>query len=141
MLKDRRRPADSLPLEVDSHLDEVGDLNEGNTFGDPVVLPYEFSLSSRAETTQSVSRSWKRASVEEMLIDLVKSQPDYQVEVFDGVVHVFPPSLKSSGKNFLNLTVESLELHDQVVEIASHLLRETPSKSFVSPVGGNLQGA
>jgi len=40
-LKDQRRPADSLPLEVDSHLDGVGDLNEGNTFGHPVVLTVE----------------------------------------------------------------------------------------------------
>ena len=39
--KDQRRPADSLPLEVDSHLDGVGDLNEGNTFGHPVVLTIE----------------------------------------------------------------------------------------------------
>ena len=44
LLKDQRRPADSLPPEVDSHLDRVGDLNEGNTFGHRIVLPYEFSL-------------------------------------------------------------------------------------------------
>ena len=41
LLKVQRRPADSLPLEVDSHLDGVGDLNEGNIFGHPVVLTVE----------------------------------------------------------------------------------------------------
>ena len=40
-LKDQRRTADSLPLEVDSHLDAVGDCDEGNTFSHPVVLTVE----------------------------------------------------------------------------------------------------
>ena len=38
LLKHQRRPADSLPLEVDSHLDTVGDLDEGNALIHPVVL-------------------------------------------------------------------------------------------------------
>jgi len=41
LLKDQRRPADSLPLEVDRHLDTVGDLDEGNAFIHPVILTIE----------------------------------------------------------------------------------------------------
>src|ERR1700681_3266758 len=40
-LKNHRRPADSLRLEVDSHLHAVGDLDEGNAPVHPVVLPVE----------------------------------------------------------------------------------------------------
>jgi hypothetical protein len=41
LLKHQRRPANSLPLEVDSHLDAVGDPDEGNALIHPVVLTIE----------------------------------------------------------------------------------------------------
>src|SRR5271157_1533272 len=36
--ENQRRPADALPLEVDSHLNAVGDLDEGNAAVHPVIL-------------------------------------------------------------------------------------------------------
>ena len=36
-----RRPADSLRSEVDGHFNAVGNLNEGNAFVHPVILPIE----------------------------------------------------------------------------------------------------
>src|ERR1700732_2572881 len=60
LLKDQWRPADSLPLEGDRHLDGVCALNEGNTFGHPVSPPYEFILSSR----ESCSASSEQRSIE-----------------------------------------------------------------------------
>jgi hypothetical protein len=41
LLKDHRRAANSLPLEVDSHLDAVSDSDEGNAAVHPVVLTVE----------------------------------------------------------------------------------------------------
>ena len=41
LLEDQRRPADSLPLEINSHLDAVGDLDEGNALIHPVVPTVE----------------------------------------------------------------------------------------------------
>ena len=41
LLKHQRRPADSLPLEVDSHLNAVGDLDEGDALIHPVILTVE----------------------------------------------------------------------------------------------------
>jgi hypothetical protein len=49
LFEHQRRPADSLPLEVDSHLDAVGDPDEGNAAVHAVVLtveshcPFDFS--------------------------------------------------------------------------------------------------
>ena len=40
-LKTNGRPADSLPLEVDSNLDAVGNLDEGDAAVHPVVLTVE----------------------------------------------------------------------------------------------------
>ena len=41
LLKGQGRPADSLPLEVDAHLDAVGDPDEGNAAVHPVFLTVE----------------------------------------------------------------------------------------------------
>ena len=41
LLKDHWRPTDSLRLDVDSHIDAVADVNEGNAFIHPVVLTVE----------------------------------------------------------------------------------------------------
>src|SRR5437660_10714814 len=41
LLKDHRRPADSLSLKVDGHLDTVGDLDERNAFIHPVIPTVE----------------------------------------------------------------------------------------------------
>jgi hypothetical protein len=41
LLKGQRRPADSLPLEVEGYVDMVGDLDERNTAVHPVVLTVE----------------------------------------------------------------------------------------------------
>ena len=38
LLKDHRRPANSLPFEGDIHFDAVGDLDERNASVHPVVL-------------------------------------------------------------------------------------------------------
>jgi hypothetical protein len=41
LLKDKRRTSGSLRLEVDSHVDAVADVDEGNAFIHPVVLTVE----------------------------------------------------------------------------------------------------
>ena len=41
LLKHQWRPTDSRPLEVDSHVDAVADVDEGNAFIHPVVLTVE----------------------------------------------------------------------------------------------------
>ncbi len=41
LLKDQQRSAHPLALKVDSHLDTVGDLDEGNAFIHPVILTIE----------------------------------------------------------------------------------------------------
>jgi hypothetical protein len=41
LLKDDRRPADSIRLERDGHLDAIGDFDEGDAAVHPVVLTVE----------------------------------------------------------------------------------------------------
>jgi len=41
LLKHQRRATNSLPLEIDSYLDAVGDLDEGNSLTHPVIFTVE----------------------------------------------------------------------------------------------------
>jgi hypothetical protein len=54
LLKDQRKPADSLPFEGDIHFDAVGDLDEWYATAHPVVLAQR-SLSFRDLVTRVVS--------------------------------------------------------------------------------------
>src|SRR5260370_19533803 len=101
------------------------------------------------ETLKKVSLSWKNAAVRQMLDAVVKSQPGYQLEINDGVAHIFPTSINSNGQDFLNLKIERFEVRNQVVEIESHKLHDLvrlkvspPHSSSQRPAGiGYSQGA
>jgi hypothetical protein len=103
-----------------------------------ITLACKFNLPMGIEwvrspgTLKKVSLSWKNASVQQMLETLVKSQPGYQLEISNGVTHVFPGSVNSSQKDFLTLKTEKFEVRNQVVEIASHDLRDLV-KPKISP--------
>ena len=131
-----------LDAQVRAYTLQEGDLGHALIrFAQQFNIPMGIEWARSPLTTKTVSRSWKSASVQQMLTDLVKSQRDYRVETSDGIVHVFPASLKSSRKNFLNLPVESLEIDDQVVEIARHVLREIVRAKTASREPGSQPAA
>jgi len=104
-------------------------------FGSRFQLPMGIQWVRSSDTLKKVSLSWRNASVEEMLDKLVKSQAGYEFHVADGVVHVSSLGEKSDPQNFLNLNVEKFEIHDQVVEVASHRLRDLVRLRVASPSG------
>jgi hypothetical protein len=109
-------------------------------FGSRFELPMGIQWIRSRDTLERVNLSWRNASVEQMLDTLVKSQAGYQFYVNNGVVRVFPLELKSSTQNFLNLTVGKFEIHDQVVEVASHRLRDLVRPQVASPSGEAQRG-
>jgi len=102
-------------------------------FGSRFEIPMGIQWIRSKDTLKSVNLSWRNASVEQMLSTLVKSQAGYQFDVNDGVVHVFVVELKSSHQNFLNLNIEKFEIHNQVIELASHKLRDLVRLRIASP--------
>jgi hypothetical protein len=120
------------------------------SFAGRFQLPMGIEWVRSPETTRKISLSWKNASVQHMLEVLVSGQGGYRLAVSDdGVVHVFPISAHSNAQDFLNLTIERFELHNEVLEVASHRLRDLiraklsgPSSQSQTPAGmGFSQGA
>jgi len=114
-----------LRVEVPAYTLDSNDFGQALIiFGSRFELPMGIHWIRSKETLKRVSLSWRNASIEQMLDTLVKSQPGYQFHVDNGVVHVFPSELKSSHQNFLNLNIAKFEIRNEVVELASHKLRD-----------------
>jgi hypothetical protein len=82
--------------------------------------------------------AWKDVTVQEIIEDIAKTQPGYQVQVKNGVVQVSPSrDLIPDDQNFLKLKLESFEAHDDFVESASFKLHMlvTPRKSGQLSIG------
>ena len=104
-------------------------------------LPMGIEWVRSPETTKRFNLSWSDTSVEQMLKTLVESQPGYQFEISDGIVHVFPSSINSSAQNFLNFKIDKFELRNQVVETASHKLRDLVRLRVSPPKSATDHGA
>lgn len=76
--------------------------------------------------------SWEDATVLQILKEIAKTQPGYQMAVKNGVVHVYPPHLVPDRQNFLRLTLNEFEVDRQPVESALRKLRDQV-KLTVSP--------
>jgi hypothetical protein len=144
------------PIQTRLHSQVAAYTLSANDFAHALIrLACKFNLPMGIEwvrspgTLKKVSLSWKNATIQQMLDTLVKSQPGYQLEISNGVAHVFPGSINSSQQDFLTLKIEKFEVHNQVVEIASHDLRDLvrrrispPPPSSQRPAGvGYSQGA
>jgi hypothetical protein len=75
--------------------------------------------------------AWKNVTVREIIEDIGRTQPGYQVQVKNGLVQISPSrDLIPDNQNFLKLRLESFEVHGDFVEIASFKLHMlvTPRK-------------
>ncbi len=67
--------------------------------------------------------AWKEATVAQIIEDIAKTQPGYQVQIKNGVVHILPlQGVILDHENFLKLKIRSFEVHDAYVEVASFKL-------------------
>ncbi len=103
-------------------------------------LPLGVEWSENSETRQRVSRSWSDTDVQQMIQELVKAHQGYELEVRDGVVHVFPAWTKSNRKDFVNLRLGNFAVRNQVPETATHELRDLV-KLNISPPSPPKPGA
>jgi hypothetical protein len=72
------------------------------------------------------------ATPDEIIRDIVRTQPGYEVHVGDGIVHIFRPI--QDNENFLKIRVGRFSANDQPVELAEYRLH-----SAVAPIKGNHQ--
>jgi len=89
-----------------------------NDFQIPMGIVWVNTPAARTE----LPRAWKDATVREIIEDIAKTQPDYQVQVKHGVVHISQATLIADRENFLKQKIPAFELHDTLVEVASFKL-------------------
>jgi hypothetical protein len=66
--------------------------------------------------------AWKKITVLEIIQNIANTQPGYQVDVRDGVVHIWPSGLIPDRENFLKLRIPAYDVNDAYVEVASFKL-------------------
>jgi len=101
-----------------------------NDFQIPMGIAWVYS-----DATTAKSRfAWKDITVREIIKAIIKTQPGYEIEVANGILHVFAPRLIPDGQNFLKLRIDSFNVKNTYVEIASFKLH-----TLVTPQTGNHQ--
>jgi len=86
-----------------------------NHFEIPMGIVWTDSPAAHAQ----LSFGWKEATVLQIIEAIAKTQPGYQVQVADGVVHVVYLGGIPDTENFLRLQVKSLRVDNDLAEIAS----------------------
>ncbi len=87
-----------------------------------------------------LSRSWQGATPSAILQDVVKAYPGYELEVSNGVVHVYPATVRGDRGDILNTRIRSFEVQDRFVNDAAHQLARQVQPIMVPP-DPNRKGA
>ncbi len=103
-------------------------LRISNDFKIPMGIMWVSSPAARAQ----IPFAWTHTTVREIIQDVAKTQPNYQVRAANGVVHVFPPI--PDRENFLKLKIDSFKTSNAAVELASFKLH-----TLVAPMKGSRQ--
>jgi hypothetical protein len=83
-----------------------------NDFKVPMGISWINSPATRAERPFA----WKHATVREIILAIVGTQPGYQVQLRDGVVRVSAPI--PGDQNFLRMRIARFDVRDQYAELA-----------------------
>ena len=94
-------------------------------------------------TSGTVQFSWRSATPEGILRALVDSQPGYELEVKNGIVHIFPRKSVADKNNFLNIQIDKFSVRNEYVAFASHRLWAQVHRTVVPPLtpGGGEAGS
>jgi hypothetical protein len=95
-----------------------------NDFQIPMGIVWVSTSAARA----GLPFAWKEATVREIIEAIAKTQPGYQVEVTNGVVHISPPALIADRENFLTLKIPEFKISNQYTEVVISKLHD-----FIAP--------
>jgi hypothetical protein len=88
-----------------------------NDFQIPMGIVWVNAPSARAERPFV----WNNATIQEIIQTIANTQPGYQFQVRNGVVHVFPQI--SDDQNFLKIKIAEFNVHNVYAEMAYFKLR------------------
>jgi hypothetical protein len=89
---------------------------------DEFQIPLGVEWIATPSAIEKLSLSWHDTSVMNIVEAIVHSQPGYELRVDGSILHITSTAIPN-GQNFLNLTVHSFDVQDQVVQIAERELK------------------
>src|SRR6266571_1012677 len=91
-----------------------------NDFQIPMGIAWVNTPAARSE----LPFGWKDGTIQEIIEAIARTQPGYQVQVKNGVVHVSPSGLIPDRENFLSTKIRAFEVHNEYIEMASFKLHK-----------------
>jgi hypothetical protein len=111
-----------------------------DTFVDALVgvagefkLPMGIVWVRRPSALKAVRLSWHDATVEQVVRDIVHTQPGYEIEIRNAVVRVRPRNMIPDKENFLGLRVDRFDAQSEVTELASKRLQTLVTPRVTPP--------
>jgi hypothetical protein len=122
-------PVHDYRLAADNFVEAL--IRLADEFQIPMGIQWVATPSANAKLTLF----WKDATVKEVLEGIANTQPGYEVQIWNNIVHVSSTRILPQ-QNFLLLKVQSFKVQHEVVEIASRKLRELIKVTVVPPKPG-----
>jgi hypothetical protein len=112
-------------------------LHVASDFQIPMGIAWVDTPAARAEQ----AFTWEETTVQEVIQAIAKTQPGYQVQIRNGVVHVSSPGLPPEAENFLSMKIKTFRVLDEYVEMANFKLHNliTPPNHAGFSVGANME--
>lgn len=108
--------------------------------GDEFQIPLGVEWIATPSAVEKLSLSLHGTSVMNIVEAIVHSQPGYEVRVDGSALHVISTAIPHS-QNFLNLTIHSFEVQNQVVQIAERRLRAAIVATVAPQTVGGILGS
>src|SRR5437879_13765623 len=87
-----------------------------------------------------LSLSWTNATLQDIIEAVTKTQPGFQVEVGDGIVHIRNPKVIPPEQDFLSLRVNRFEVNNEHVDFVSRKLHDLVKLTLSPPMRQAGQG-
>jgi len=128
----------TLGQQAQSKLDQqIDDFDSEATSGEEqlIELAQRFQISIGIEWIDARAKKAalpihvRKTTIREAIRLILQQHPDYEFEVKDGIIHIFPPAFVNDGRNFLNLRIQEFSLSNANLIDASHQLKTSLSLS------------
>jgi len=97
------------------------------------MLSVEWTITSKNRT--EFTHNWESCTIERIFIDIVKTQPGYEIQIRNGVLRVFAPKLIPDQQNFLKVRMPHFQVHDAPFELVSAQLHDYLNDIIYEPRG------
>jgi hypothetical protein len=115
-------------LDGNSHIAAL--LKAARDFRLPMGIEWQ---KTKPNVSTAYTHRWQHTSVRSILEEITGSQPGYEFDVANGVVHIRLATLHSDQGNILDLRVPAFEVNNEYVGVASRRLQLLANRIILPP--------